>query len=139
MNATKANTVRKNVTLSEQEATELKLLAEGLQITESELLKLAVKSLLNNGNNILMAQEKTAYPVETIATEGIKRYTNQLINQQNVGSKNDEIAQAYEMIKSSNTKYRSITSKLANAVGTNYNTVKRWLEINHPEELQKDK
>ena len=138
-------TTRKNITLNESETMELKALAETLQMSENDLIKVALQAILNNANNIVMSQEKTAYPIEMIATEGIKRYTNQLINQENVGSQNAKIAEAYETLKAiqedckrNNKKppFRSISSKLATTVGTNYNTVKRWLELNHPEELE---
>jgi len=136
---------RKQITLNEAEANELKTLADTLQISENELIKIALQAVLNNANNIVTSQEKTAYPIEMIATEGIKRYTNQLINQENVGSQNVKIAEAYETLKAiqedckrNNKKppFRSIASKLATSVQTNYNTVKRWLELNHPEELE---
>ena len=136
---------RKQITLNESEANELKTLADTLQISENELIKIALQAVLNNANNIVTSQEKTAYPIEMIATEGIKRYTNQLINQENVGSQNGKIAEAYETLKAiqedckrNNKKppFRSIASKLATSVPTNYNTVKRWLELNHPEELE---
>ena len=70
---------RKQITLNEAEANELKTLADTLQISENELIKIALQAVLNNANNIVTSQEKTAYPIEMIATEGIKRYTNQLI------------------------------------------------------------
>ncbi|MFM6207305.1 hypothetical protein [Planktothrix sp.] len=138
-------TSRKQITLNESETMELKALADTLQMSENDLIKVALQAILNNANNIVMSQEKTAYPIEMIATEGIKRYTNQLINQENVGSQNAKIAEAYETLKAiqedckrNNKKppFRSISSKLATTVGTNYNTVKRWLELNHPEELE---
>lgn len=141
-------TTRKNITLNETEAMELKTLADTLQISENELIKIALQAVLNNANKIVEAQEKTAYPVEKIATEGIKRYTNQLINQENVGSQNSKIAEAYESLKAiqldcerNNKKppFRSIASKLATSVGTNYNTVVTWLKLNHPEEAPEKK
>lgn len=141
-------TSRKQITLNESEANELKALSETLQMSENDIIKIALQAVLNNASNIVMSQEKTAYPVEKIAFEGIKRYTNQLINQENVGSQNVKIAEAYESLKAiqldcerNNKKppFRSIASKLATSVGTNYNTVVTWLKLNHPEEVPEKK
>lgn len=121
----------------EVEANELKALADTLNLAETELIKIAIKAIAANAKSIVEAQEKTAYTPEMIITDGISRYTNQLINQKNIGSKNSEIATAYELIKSGQAgKYRSIASKLAVVVGTNYNTVVKWLEMYHPDELK---
>lgn len=134
-----SNNIRKQISLTEVEASELKALADTLHLTESELIKIAIKAIASNARMIVDAHEKTAYTPEMIITDGIARYGNQLMNQKNIGSKNSEIATAYEILKSEQTKnYRSIASKLATVVGTNYNTVVKWLEMYHPEEL-KDK
>lgn len=137
-----------SITMSEAEASELKALAENLHLSESELIKIAIKAIAANANIIHAAQEKTAYPVEMIVTNGISRYSEQLVKQDNIGSQNGKIAQKYDELKAIEASYkeqgkkppfRSIISKLTTMTQTNYNTVKRWLELNHPEELNETK
>ena len=138
-------TTRKNITLNETEAMELKTLAETLQMSESDIIKMAIKAIVDNASIIVDAQEKTAFKPEKIVSDSISRHCNQLIKQENIGSRNSDLEQAYEMIKATveeckrlNKKppFRSIASKLATSVGTNYNTVVNWLKMYHPEELE---
>ncbi|MFM6208561.1 hypothetical protein [Planktothrix sp.] len=130
-------TTRKNITLNESEANELKALADTLQMSESDIIKMAIKAIVDNAKFIVDAQEKTAFKPEKIVSDSISRHCNQLIKQENIGSRNNDLEQAYEIIKSGQVgKYRSIASKLATSVGTNYNTVVNWLKMYHPEELE---